>query len=1240
MKLDNAGKWMGRILITSIFNIAMLTVVSAQTTYTVSNTNDDGAGSLRQAIIDAEAHAGTDIINATGVTGTITLATGLPNITESLTINGSGKGNLFISGNNVVRPFFIMGGTVQIKNLSIINGLAQGGSPSVGGGGGAGMGGGVYIDGGTVTFTTVAFTGNSAKGGNSNGDGSYGYGSVGGDGPFANSGGTAGYGTSSYQGGNGGPGSFGAGGGSGGYGRYAGGAGGNGGFGGGAGAVGSKYDGSSGAWSTVYPGTPGEFGGTSVSANFTDTYRRSGGGGAGLGGAVFARSGSTVNFVNTTFSNNSAVKGTGNAGYGGGNGKGKGGAVFVHEGATAARDGGSFSSNSADDDIDSETDNNDFYGALLNYAPKVKIADATMLTASGATLNGSVDKNGYSSTYKFQYSTSSDLSGYLETASATVPAPPVQTIDDGNALSLNESGSGAYVSIPDNGSMDFVASFTVEAWIYMTDNTNNTIIDKGGYQYLFQVHNGELGFYSVPGTYGQWKYSTNANIQTNKWTHVALTYDYLNGVKFYVNGEPKGSGTVYNALSTDNGDVNIGRQEPSSCQCNTFNGRIDELKVWSTVRTASEISANYNKILTGSETGLVAYYHFDETSGTSVADATSNGNNGTIQAGGSLVNSDIYPATTYAPVSKAISGLTPGTKYYFRLSSTNAKGTTLSPSSSFIYSSKPGDIALWMIADSGITASEASLVSQWNDLSGNGLHATQPTGGNQPTLVAEQLNGHSVIRFDGSNTYMTTPSFERGQNMSVVMVTKTTSTTGGSYGWQRVLSDDLYMLIGYNNSDARNYFGNGAWQGGNALGSSQVNNFQIRSTIHNGISDKSYINGVASSVQNFTRSSHTAPLTIGAGFENGSYVQHLSGDIAEIIIFNKLLTDAERLAIEGKLTLKYKIGAKSTVENPTVGSGETGQYVLGSTGASVNFTTGSGTSGSLTGSVSSDPTIEGDLPESVNGVNSQKYWSIQNNGLTGITYSITLDFSDVTGIADFRAIRILKRENSSSPWKDVEFAPFNATVTYDQPYITVSGLTSFSEFGFGESSGVLPVELSSFTASVSNNRVQLNWATTTETNNYGFEIEKSVSGSDWTKVGFVAGKGTTTEKQSYSFTVSGLTSVSKLKFRLKQIDADGRFEYSNILSVSEIPHTLELSQNYPNPFNPTTNFAFTVPSKGLVRIAIYDVMGREIRSLMNKEMESGSYSVILDAKDLASGIYFCKLAFNGQIVTKKLTLLK
>ena len=179
MNLVNAGKWMGRSFFTFIMSVGFVGAISAQSVYTVTSTDDAGAGSLRQAITDAEANPGADLIDATGISGTITLASALPTITSDVIITGPGANNLIISGNSTVRPFFITGGTVVISNLSIMNGLAQGGSPAVGGGGGAGMGGGAYIDAGTVTLTNVVFAGNAAKGGNSDGNGSFGYGSVG-----------------------------------------------------------------------------------------------------------------------------------------------------------------------------------------------------------------------------------------------------------------------------------------------------------------------------------------------------------------------------------------------------------------------------------------------------------------------------------------------------------------------------------------------------------------------------------------------------------------------------------------------------------------------------------------------------------------------------------------------------------------------------------------------------------------------------------------------------------------------------------------------------------------------------------------------------------------------------------------------------------------------------------------------------------------------------------------------------
>ncbi|MBA4029297.1 MAG: hypothetical protein C0478_00005, partial [Planctomyces sp.] len=138
-------------------------------TFTVTNNNDSGAGSLRQAILDAEATGGADVINIANNLGTITLTTGGLFISDSVTING-GVGNS-VSGNDAYRPFFVNAGTVTISNLTIQNGLAKGGDGGNGsyssGGGGMGAGGAVFArSGANVTLDTVTLVGNRAVGGN------------------------------------------------------------------------------------------------------------------------------------------------------------------------------------------------------------------------------------------------------------------------------------------------------------------------------------------------------------------------------------------------------------------------------------------------------------------------------------------------------------------------------------------------------------------------------------------------------------------------------------------------------------------------------------------------------------------------------------------------------------------------------------------------------------------------------------------------------------------------------------------------------------------------------------------------------------------------------------------------------------------------------------------------------------------------------------------------------------------
>jgi len=200
----------------------------------------------------------------------------------------------------------------------------------------------------------------------------------------------------------------------------------------------------------------------------------------------------------------------------------------------------------------------------------------------------------------------------------------------------------------------------------------------------------------------------------------------------------------------------------------------------------------------------------------------------------------------------------------------------------------------------------------------------------------------------------------------------------------------------------------------------------------------------------------------------------------------------------------------------------------------------------------------------------------------------------------------------------------------------------------------IPVELISFNCKVDNNVVILTWQTATETNNQGFEIERdsltALPGQEWERVGFVEGNGTTTERKYYSFT--DRPDPGKYKYRLKQIDFDGSFEYSSEVEVEILsPLVFSLEQNYPNPFNPSTKIKFTVPDviatplergkqSQFVTLKVYDVLGREVGTLVNEEKSAGRYEVEFSAENLTSGIYFYRMEADKFIEVKKMIILK
>jgi peptidoglycan/xylan/chitin deacetylase (PgdA/CDA1 family) len=189
---------------------------------------------------------------------------------------------------------------------------------------------------------------------------------------------------------------------------------------------------------------------------------------------------------------------------------------------------------------------------------------------------------------------------------------------------------------------------------------------------------------------------------------------------------------------------------------------------------------------------------------------------------------------------------------------------------------------------------------------------------------------------------------------------------------------------------------------------------------------------------------------------------------------------------------------------------------------------------------------------------------------------------------------------------------------------------------------ILPVELTSFSATVISDGIHLKWMTSNEINSSQFSVEWKSADKPWETLGSLPGSGNSNSTKVYSFIDKTHQSNGKYSFRLKMIDNDGQFKYSKILDVevTNLPVKFALKQNYPNPFNPSTKIHYEVSSKQLVTLKVYDMLGKEIDSLVNEEKASGTYELIWNANNVASGVYYYRMQAGNFVETKKMVLLK
>ena len=205
--------------------------------------------------------------------------------------------------------------------------------------------------------------------------------------------------------------------------------------------------------------------------------------------------------------------------------------------------------------------------------------------------------------------------------------------------------------------------------------------------------------------------------------------------------------------------------------------------------------------------------------------------------------------------------------------------------------------------------------------------------------------------------------------------------------------------------------------------------------------------------------------------------------------------------------------------------------------------------------------------------------------------------------------------------------------------VNTSGVADISDFPF-EIVNYVPVELNEFSCVSLGNSVLLEWQTETETNNRGFFIERKTQSNSWIQRGFIQGNGSTTEPHKYQFSDVDVAN-GNYSYRIIQYDYDGS---NKIIAESDVevllPLEFSLDQNYPNPFNPKTIIGFSIPEQKHICLKVFDVLGREILTLLDEKKPAGKYQIIMDAKNLQSGVYFYRLETGGIHITKKCVFLK
>jgi len=831
------------------------------------------------------------------------------------------------------------------------------------------------------------------------------------------------------------------------------------------------------------------------------------------------------------------------------------------------------------------------------------------------------------------------------------------------------------------------SAVTIEAWINSTSAANEKVIacwgSSGNDNVQFRMQGGKLQFGIDAGGWSSVIGTTSIN--TGSWVHVAIVKSGTT-VTLYVNGKQDGSGTIDRSPTVPTFRIGALYKGNALIENHYFVGNIDEVRIWNYARQEASIKRHMNRQHDGNDAGLISYYKMTDGSGTTLTD-NKGSNAGTLQNGPLWKGSGCFAGPRYGL-------LFDGTDDYVHVNDHNSLDLTTDYTleawiKATTFKWLGGIISKYQTNSTNGYFLRLSGGGSFNDLNFDELTTT---GLNLQTgvwyhIAAVKSGGTRKLYVNGLEVTLTgTPInvVANGDELRIgcdfrqryfhgiideVRIWNTARTpaqiqenmmstlTGYETGLQLYFRND--HLDGTNTYDISTMANNGTLTNFSAPGCWVVSN--PYNTWMGGV------NGNWSTAANWSLG--TVPVStdnIGLFYwsEGGSECDILGNPTVNNLLISGIAnpTLSSGFTVNGTLLLQRDMNLSG--RTITLGSSgylnEVSNKFYGSTGSITTTRTLNNISNENIGGLGFVITSAANLGSTqitrghtiqTAGQNEgiSRYYNVTPTTNTSLNATATYYYheSELNGIEE-SDLRLFKSVDDGVNWTNM-----GGTVSTENNTVSLSGIDGFSRWTLGDGNNPLPVELSSFSAKATKNIVTLNWETKTEVDNYGFEIERTPlippfgkggrpEEGGWEKIGFVAGSGNSNAPKSYSFK-DNKSPAGKLLYRLKQIDNDGTFSFSEEIEVEvALPTEFRLEQNYPNPFNPTTKIEYQLPVNSLVKLELYSITGEKVSTLVNNELEAGYYTLTLNANELrlASGVYFYRLICNDYTSIKKILLLK